>query len=318
MKRAEQILDFQLDPIPEYVLLHDVLELDKDTDKMKEAKEKVLASEMVSEIIDEQWSDGSWGKFHSMAELRQSSITTEQAIRRLIAFGLDKDDEVLHRALTYMEFFLLEELELRDYKEKKYDWDLLTKSFVATWIKILDPGNVLAKEIAEKWGKIIGHAFSGDKFSQKDYQEAYYDVHKSPQDKEIWDFKNFYVVSLLSDLLPKDIEIKFLDYIINSEDGIYYICDECLNQFPDDFHSKTATRIINAYDVISNYKHSKPLMKDFLRWLYDNICRDGFWDMGQKSKDMIHLPLSETWRKPINRKIDCTVRLHRILTRLGL
>ncbi|MFW6311507.1 MAG: hypothetical protein ACOC1K_04650, partial [Nanoarchaeota archaeon] len=307
MKRAEQILDFDLDPIPKYILMNEILELDKDSEEMIEARKKVFESDMITEIINEQWDDGSWGNFHSMAELRHKPITTEQAIRRLIALGLDKEDEVIHKALTYMELYLLGELDLRDHKEKKHDWDLYSKLIVATWIRILDPFNITAKEIAKDWGRVITNAFHGDKYDHKAYKEAYYYVHKSPEEKEMLGFQNFYVISILFDILSKEIEEKFLDYIINSQEGIYYIYDESLNHFPDDFHSKDATRIINAYELLSNYKTAKPKMKDFLKWLYDNICRDGFWDMGQKSKDMIHLPLSETWRKPINRKIDCTV-----------
>ncbi|MEJ6951373.1 hypothetical protein [Natronospora cellulosivora (SeqCode)] len=316
MKTAEQILDFELDPIPKYILMRDVLEIDKEREDMVELKKQVLESEMVTDIIKEQWSDGSWGKFHSMAELRQSEITTEQAIRRLIALGLDKDDEVIEKALIYMEFYLLKELELRDYKEKKYDWELLSRLFVATWLRIIDPYNVTAREVAEKWGKIVSFAFSGDKFDSQAYKQAYYEVHNTPKEKEILGIQNFYIVSILSGILSEEVEKKFIDYIISSNNGIYYICEDSLSKFPDDFYSKDAIRYINAYELISKYDYGKFVMKDFLKWLHNNICRDGFWDMGQKSKDTIHLPLSNTWRKPINRKIDCTIRLQRMLTQI--
>lgn len=316
MITADELLKFDLDTVPKYLLMRDVIKINRENKEMIYAKNRVLQTKWVNDIIKHQWKDGSWGQFHSMSQFSKSIITTEQALRRLLILGLDKNDQPIQKTLSYMEKYLLRQLDLRDRKEKKHDWDLLTRLFVATWILIIDPSNALAMEIARDWAKIITHAFSGDEYDHYAYKEAYYEVHKSPREKYMWEFANFYLLAILPEMLPSEIESKFLDYIINSERGIYYIYASCLRTLPNDFCSKTASRYINAYELLSNYACAVTKLQSFVDWITRNISEDGFWDMGQSVKDKMQFPLSNSWRKSLNRKIDCTVRIHRILSKL--
>ncbi|WP_432663973.1 hypothetical protein R9X47_25780 [Wukongibacter baidiensis] len=312
---GNELIKMNLDPIPKYRLMRDVIKLSKDNPELIGIKKEVLETKWVKDIVNLQWEDGSWGQFHSMSQFLQSAITTEQALRRLLILGLDKDDKPIQRAFSYMKKYLLRELDLRDYKEKKHDWDLLTRLFVATWMLIIDPSDELASGIAKDWAKIISHAFSEDTYNHEYYKEAYYEIHRSPKEKYMWRFQNFYVVAILPRYLSKDIESKFLDYIMNSEQGIYYIYDKCLNTLPDSFCSKLASRYINAYELLSRYSLSTSKCQHFNKWINENISEDGFWDMKQSVKDRIHFPLSNSWRKALNRKIDCTVRIQALLSR---
>ncbi|WP_406241990.1 hypothetical protein ACF3M2_13805 [Tissierella carlieri] len=316
MITAEEIMKDNLDPIPKYRLMRDVINLNKVNVKLANAKKEVLETKWVNDIVNLQWEDGSWGQFHSMSQFSQSIMTTEQALRRLLILGLDKEDQPIQKAFSYMERYLLREVDLRDYKEKKHDWDLLTRLFVATWMLIIDPSNELAVEIAKNWSKIITYAFSKDNYSHECYKEAYYEIHKSSKGKHMWGFQNFYVIALLAGYLPSDIESKFLDYIMNSENGIYYIYDSCLKTVPDKFCSKLASKYITACELLSSYSLFPSKCKYFIDWINENISEDGFWDMGQAVKDKIHFPLSNSWRKTIDRKIDCTVRIQALLSKL--
>lgn len=317
MLKVNELLKYDLDPVPRYLLMRDVLKLDSKNEELIFAKNMVLQSKSVNDITQLQWEDGSWGQFHSMSQFSQSPITTEQALRRLLILGLDKHDEVIQKSLVYMEKYLLGELELRDRREKKHDWDMLTRLFVAAWILKIDSSNFLAKEIAKDWAKIITHAFSGDEYDRNYYKEAYYEVHKSPKEKHMWGFENFYLVSILIGMLSSDIESKFLDYVINSPNGIYYIHDRCLKEPPSSFCFKIASRYMNAHELLSSYSCAKLKLQYFIEWVNNNVSEDGFWDMGQFVKDKIQFPLSNSWREPINRKIDCTVRIQRILSKLN-
>ncbi|WP_346870550.1 hypothetical protein [Clostridium sp. UBA5119] len=316
MLKVEELLNFDLDPIPRYLLMRDVLKLDSKNKELISAKSMVIQSKWVKNIIQLQWNDGSWGQFHSMSQSSQSSITTEQALRRLLILGLDKNDEVIQRAIIYMEKYLNGELTLRDREEKKHNWSMLTRLFVATWILIFDSTNDLAKGIAKDWSRIITHAFLEDEYNHNAYKEAYYDIHKSSKEKYLWGFENFYVVSILNGMLSSPIESKFLDYIMESQNGIYYIYDRCSKIPPSSFYSKIASRYINVHELLSNYTGAKPKLQYFVEWVNDNISEDGFWDMGQLVKDNIQFPLSNSWRDHVNRKIDCTVRIQKILSRL--
>lgn len=316
MATVEELIKANTEPIPKYRLMRDVLKLKTDNIELIDAKSEVLQTKWVKEIVNLQWDDGSWGQFHSMSQLSSSVMTTEYALRRLLILGLDKNDEPIKKVFEYMEKYLLRELDLRDYKEKKHDWDLLTRLFVSTWMLIIDPSNVLATEIAKDWAKIITYAFSKEEYDQEYYKEAYYEVHKSSKDKFMWGFQNFYVVSLLSKFLSSDTESKFLDYIISSEKGIYYIYDGSLKSPPNNYCSKQSSRYVSAFELLSNYHLISTKCKHVIKWINENSSGDGFWDMGQTVKDKIYFPLSNSWRKAINRKIDCTVRMQIILSNL--
>jgi len=316
MVTAEELLKYDLDVIPKYLLMRDILKVDKYNEEMINIKNKVLETKWVKNITKLQWKDGSWGRFHSMNTSSKLSITTEVALRRLLILGLDKDDEAIQRALIYMKQFLNRELDLRDYKEKKHDWDLLTRLFVATWILRIEPSNAEATAIAKDWAKVITYAFSEDKYNREAYKEAYMETHKPQKGKVLWGFQNYYLVALLPGFLEPMIESKYLDYIMTEEKGIYYIYDGNLHLNPVDFSSKEANRYIYAYELLSRYSCGRIKSQNFINWIKGNISEDGFWDMGQTVQDKIQFPLSNSWRKTLNRKIDCTVRIQRILSQL--
>lgn len=316
MLKVDEVLKYDLDPIPKYLLMRDGMKLDSKSKNLIRAKEAVLQSKWVKDIVKLQWEDGSWGEFHSLSQSAKSLITTEQALRRLLVLGLDKNDEVIQKPLVYMEKYLCGELDLRDRKEKKHDWNVVTKLFVATWILIFDPSNSLAKGIAEDWAKVITHGFSGGEYNHNAYKEAYYEVHKASKEKHMLGFQSFYLVSILRGMLSSQIESKFLDYIINSEKGIYYIYEKSLIIPPSEFNSKVTSRYVDAYELLSSYTYAKTNLQYFKSWINNNVSEDGFWDMGNLVKDKIYFPLSDSWRKPINRKIDCTIKIQRILENL--
>lgn len=118
MITIEELIKINIDPIPKYRLMRDVLKLESDNIELIKAKREVLQTKWVREIVNLQWDDGSWGQFHSMSQFSSSVMTTEHALRRLLILGLDKNDEHIKKAFTYMEKYLLREVDLRDYKEK--------------------------------------------------------------------------------------------------------------------------------------------------------------------------------------------------------
>lgn len=236
-------------------------------------------------------------------------------MRRLLILGLDLDDEPIYRCFNYLIGFLKNEHELRDRKEKKHDWNLLMKLFVSTWIEILDPNNYFTKNIVDNWVNIITETFKNGYYDEKKYLKIYKEI-LNPEDKKcIWGLKNFYVVSLMAKKLNPEIEFYFLEYILNSNDGIYYIYDDNLNEFPIDFKSKKASRLIYAYEILSKYSGIKSRVKNFKNWIYSNL-EENFWDLGKINRDLIHFPLSDSWRKNLNRKIDSTLRILNLMNKI--
>ena len=83
-----------LDPVPRLLFLRDVLLLPTGHPDVMEAKAGAMRSKWVTGILALQHEDGSFGYFHSLAgPTKRQPITTEQALRRLLALGLDINDE---------------------------------------------------------------------------------------------------------------------------------------------------------------------------------------------------------------------------------
>jgi len=61
MLKVEELLNFDLDPIPRYLLMRDVLKLDSKNEELIIAKNMVIQTKWVKDIIQLQWEDGSWG-----------------------------------------------------------------------------------------------------------------------------------------------------------------------------------------------------------------------------------------------------------------
>jgi len=305
-----------MDEIPYYLYLRDIAGEDISSARMQALKESILSNDWVSKVVADQWSDGSWGRFHSLSSSSDSDFTTERAMRRLLNLGLTKDDEPIKKALNYMELYLHGEINLRDRVEKRHDWTLLTRLFVITWIRLFDKENKIANAEAQKWAQVVSEGFVGGAFNQSIYEEAYLDILKPETRKSIWGVQNFYIVALLPGLLTNNIENSFLDFIMSEEKGIYYIYDGSLKSHPKEFKTKLNSRFLTAHELLSSYSSYNAKSKDTKEWLLNNRNEDGLWDLGSKSKDGIISPLSQSWRSKANREIDCSIRVLRLLKKM--
>ena len=308
--------NYNMDDIPKYIYNRDVLGSSIITEEMIELKKRILSSDHVKKVLLEQWEDGSWGRFHSMNTSSKDPYTTEKALRRLLHLGLDKTDEPIIKAVQYMESYLKGEIELRDYVEIKHDWTLLTHLFIATWLLRIDSQNTLALEIADKWAQVIEHSFEGDCFNQAAYYKAYDAVLKPEKNKSYWFIENFYVVSILRGKLSPKTEKSFLTHLLNQPKGIYYIYSEFLNTPPENFESREANRYLEAIELIADYE-CREFLEFLLPWLEENKTTDDLWDMSKIVKDNMVFPLSNSWRKETNRKIDTTVRILKLITKIS-
>lgn len=313
-----ELLKYDMDPVPKYHILRDIMKLPPDHDRMIKAKKDVLGTKWVKDIVEFQQDNGSWGYFHSLSSYDKYTITTEQALRRLRILGLDYSDLCIKKAVSYMDRFLLGMEEFPDRKEKIHDWTVFTHLMAAAQIRQFSPENKSALAVADKWRKIVEYAFSGHEYDQKLYEEAYASTFlMKPKGGRLTDFVHFYTLTLLYGLLTKKTECMMLDYIIEHPDGIYYIYEDCLNALPDKFASKQANRYLTAIEILSGYTYAKERLSMVSDWLMNNADEDGFWDMGIGAKDNVQYPLSNSWRNALSRKIDCTVRIMSLLNRIG-
>lgn len=267
------------------------------------------------EIIGLQKEDGSWGYFHSLAATAaKKQITTEQALRRLSRLGFTKDDEVIKKALNYLNDCLMRNNTIPDRMEKGIDWDIFTNLMLAVGIRNFTHENTIANDIAKKWRLVANSAFEKGKFDQTEYDKAWKDILK-PKNRHIIKLEYYYPVLLLAGEIDTGIEKAYYDYIFGSEKGYYYGHEGSLTNLPEKFQSKQASRFLAAIELFSAHPNNycKEKLQFVAKWLQKNKNDNGKWDMGAEVKDGIYFPLSNSWRTPEARENDCTYRIQNLL-----
>ena len=118
--------------------------------------------------------------------------------------------------------------------------------------------------------------------------------------------------------MKPEIEIAMLDYVLQHKRGIVYIYNSPVSVLPEVFASKKLSWYLSAMELLAAYDSAPEKLGFVVKWLLDNRVSDGMWDMGAAVKDGIHFPVSDSWRKPENRRRDCTARITKLLERLTL
>ncbi len=267
------------------------------------------------QILSMQDSEGKWGGFHSMAQPAGDRLSTEQALRRLERLGYTIEDECIQRAVAYMNDCLTCKKSIPDPIEKVQDWPLFTSLMLATWIRRFTKENSAANEVAKQWAEVITGAFKSGKYLEEDYLSAYKEIFGIKQGVRVIGFV-FYPVSLVRDCLDQDTERAFVDYLLNSECGLYYVYEGKLSVLPEAFESKNASRYLGAIEEIARYKQARKQLGFVVDWLNARRNANGRWGMGKTVNDKVYFPLSEDWRNPEIREADCTERIVKLLAML--
>lgn len=271
------------------------------------------------ELISLQQPNGSWGCFHALSRpTYKQPVTTEQALRRLKILGFTKDDTPVLRAIRYMES-CLENPEPTVFIEKKHDSKTYGDLMLATWLRVFDRDNLIARPIAESWAAIISSAFTDGEYNHEKYVAAYERIIKkkwNPKANCLANFVVFYQLALTADGFDERTEAAVFDYILNYGHGIYYIYPGLLTELPESFASKQTGRYLAAIELLAQYRKNKHKLQFVVDWLIKNQDENGQWDLGKQANDGIYFPLSDSWRKEEYRKADCTERIGALLNTL--
>lgn len=269
------------------------------------------------QILSQRRDDGLWGNFHSLSRLVPSkAITTEQAIRRLYSLGYTAEDEAIRTVMGRMEQCIKNGLPIDTYSEKKHDWPFFEQLMLSAWLRIFDPQNTAALEVARQWARVAEKAFAGGSYSQEADLAAFTQWKgRKPKSSFETGFGTFYHAALLVGVLPPETEDFFLEYYLSKPDGMFYIYDKPLEQPPAVFASRSASCYLAAIEVLSRYDRSKGKLGFVVDWLIANQNKRGQWDFGAKAKDGVYFPLSDRWTEE-TRAMDSTFRVNKLLSRL--
>lgn len=261
------------------------------------------------ELLALQNPDGTWGtQFHTLSgvDRRKGLVTTEQALRRLKVLGFTLEDEPIRRAVDCMAACLRGERKIDEYWEKGHDWALFTQLMLAAWVREFWPEEPSALAFARRWAGVMERTFQGGSYDGQAYREAYGEEFHSPiRGGRERDFVDFYHISLLRGLLSPQTERRFVDYVLDKPEGVYYICGGPMARLPEEFASRETARYLRGLELLAGYGAAREKLGFAADWLMACREKDG-WDLGPKAGDGISLPLSDSWRRRGARKADCT------------
>ncbi len=121
---AHHILQDNPSSVTRYRLLRDVVVAQPDANTLVRARQEMLRSRWVLELKSAQLEDGSWRRFHSAMKTRGKIVTTEAAVERGLALGLEASDHCFSATIDYLTRLLRGVADFPDPSERNNRWPL--------------------------------------------------------------------------------------------------------------------------------------------------------------------------------------------------
>ncbi len=301
---AQRLLEGRPNPVVRYRILRDVLRVPGSSTDLKAAKARMLAHPWAAELASGQHADGTWGRFHSMdSTLKSRFPTTETAIRRALALGLDKDTPPLKKAAGFMEKVLDGKAAWSDRVEKSEGWPIGVEAITAGTLAQVDSLHSSIRPAWEYWVEIAERSFPTGEYNPS----AEWKAHKGLRGMGIHYLRSRYVVTLLgarSAHLPAALDRRIVNWIWKDPQVIGYLGADM--QHPRPF------RIFNwleSLEILSRFQCWHAVAAGVLEWLWGQRNADGLWNFGAKVSKSYYFPLSDDWRKAGNRSVDHSTRV---------
>jgi hypothetical protein len=305
---GQRLLEGQPNAVVRLRILRDVLRLLPGCADLETARLQILTHPGVEELRREQKSNGAWGRFHSMdTTVKTLFPTSEIAIRRALALGLDKDAPILVRAVEFMKKILEGKAAWSDQVEKAESWQLMVEAVTAGTLAQVDPSHSAIRPAWEYWAEIARRSFPAGEFDPS----AEWKAHRDLGSRGIIYLSSRYILTLLgarSGLLPAALDRQIVDYIWKEPAGIGYLGEDM--QHPRLFH---IFNWLESLEILSRFQCWPEVASKAMEWLWHQRKADGFWDFGSKVSKSIYFPLSNDWRKVGNRSMDHSTRVLALL-----
>ena len=175
------------------------------------------------QLEESQLPDGSWGRFHSQDTKKKTVFrTTEEAIDRAFALGLEPGEGVLKQTSLYCTKVLDGAIHLTDRSEKNEAFPLLIKFIVAGRLAQIEPANETLVPYWKFLLDVTDQAFASGSYSLKDEEEAF--LRLSGVHVPGGFLESQHTLWILSSRhLPAQLEDAYTSWIWHKPDGIRYI-----------------------------------------------------------------------------------------------
>ncbi len=309
------ILQEDPDPVVRFRLLRDVLREPPNTDTLMNAQREMLQSRWVLNLRNEQREDGSWGRFHSATKTRGKIGTTEAAVERGLALGLEASDPIFRSTISYLSRLLEGLIDFPDPLERNNRWVTGKKLFVAATLARICRTHPALDKTWELWATIARHTFTSGKYDP----EAEIQAHRMLTGASVQDsylvLNNRYQLALLGSRaakLPKELENALVDWVWHKEDSVGYL-EIPLSNPPKRFTHGMLDRFFTSLEILSNFLSWRMFADNVVDWLWTKRNKEGLWDFGPRASMSVYFPLSESWRRKRFRQHDWSTRVLTVL-----
>ncbi len=314
---TDYLSDRVIDPIPRFILIKEILKLPCKSDTYKNTCEELKESKWYLQLKKEQWPDGSWGRFHTRdtkSEIKQIFPTTEAALQRIRELSLDLQDPVLVSCIHRMECYLDGSDQWTDKIEHHSGFVIALNTIVASNLSLFLPDHPLINEKRRICSENMTKAF-----------------HNGVLVEELWSAENkrsneilleaymVHTARLLQNnpYLDEDIQRKYLRYLWNRKEGIYYISNSA-PAVSFSLESRKFNEWLSNLEALSGFSLFPELMAQGAR---EQLMKEADRLMCQEIKlpptHPVYGHYSESWRNKENRRYDLLLRILRLLVKSG-
>jgi len=315
---AKQILQEAPDSTVRFRLLRDVIKALPDSNILNIARKEMLNSRWVVELRNEQREDGGWGRFHSAMKIKGKVATTEAAVERGLALGLEASDPTFQVAVKYLSRLLEGRIDFPDPPEQNNRWETGKKLFAAATLVMVCPTLRILDETWGFWAAIAEHTFASGRYDS----EAEIRAHEMLTGASVKDsylvLDNRYQLALLGSRaarLPRTVENALVDWIWHKSDGVGYLEIPLVNP-PSRYTSGMLDRLFTSLELLAHFPSTGRLADSMIGWLWEQRNSEGLWDFGPRASFSVYFPLSQDWRSVKQRQHDWSTRVLVLLKRL--
>lgn len=313
-----EILRGKPDPAVRVRLLRDVLCAEGTDERFRAARASLEDSLHVRELRAEQRSDGSWGRLHSRDTAQAQSVpTTEWAVERALAIGLDANHPALSSASQYLAGVVEGRVQPPDPAERNDRWPTGLRLFAAATLSRISPEDPCLDPVWHLWHEIARRSFARGAYDPEAESEAHRDLTGASVRGTYLALPNRYALTLLSaraDRVEPEVRNTLALWVGHRDEGVGYY-GLPLAMPPAERTPGALERFLLSHEVLAWFGIPAAPTGPLADWLNSHRRPDGLWDLGPRASWTAQLPLAESWRRGGARATDWTTRVLALLTR---
>lgn len=248
---------------------------------------------------------------------RGKIVTTEAAVERGLALGLEASDPCFSATIDYLTRLLRGVADFPDPSERNNRWATGTQLFAAATLARICPTLSTLNKTWELWATIAEHTFASGEYDAGAEIRAHETLTGASVKDSYLVLNNRYQLALLGSRaakLPKSVENGLVDWVWHRDDGVGYLEIPLVNS-PRRYTAGMLDRLFTSLESLSHFPSWRRHANDIVGWLWKQRNSEGLWDFGPRANMSIYLPLSENWRKVKSRQHDWSTRTLALLRR---